>query len=94
LADNYPNSGSLTKALNGFDNNLQNTLIMKDKNLLCIRRNARKEIAKHFQLKKQSQELVIQIIVLNIEANIEYILGFFKAMLVKILTNSCDCFFN
>jgi hypothetical protein len=25
---------------------------MKDKNLLCIRRNARKEIAKHFQLKK------------------------------------------
>jgi hypothetical protein len=58
LADNYPNSGSLTKALNGFDNNLQNTLIMKDKNLLCIRRGARKEIAKHFQLKKQSPELV------------------------------------
>jgi hypothetical protein len=36
----------------------------------------------------------LQIIVLNIEANIEYILGFFKAILVKMLTNAGDCFFK
>ncbi|WP_180324027.1 RNA-directed DNA polymerase [bacterium endosymbiont of Bathymodiolus sp. 5 South] len=35
LADNYPNSGSLNKALNNFDKDLQNILTMKDKNLLC-----------------------------------------------------------
>jgi hypothetical protein len=64
LADNYPNSGSLNKALNNFDKDLQNILTMKDKNLLCIRRGARKEIAKHLkkhlkkQLKKQSPALV------------------------------------
>ena len=58
LANRYPNSGSLTKALNEFNNNLRNTLAIKDKNLLCIRRDATKEIKKYFQLKKRLLELV------------------------------------
>jgi hypothetical protein len=58
LADNYPNSGSLTKVLNEFNNNLRNAIAIKDKNLLCIRRDAIKEIKKHFQLKKRLLELV------------------------------------
>ncbi len=58
LANRYLNSGSLTKALNEFNNNLRNTLAIKDKNLLCIRRDATKEIKKYFQLKKRLLELV------------------------------------
>jgi hypothetical protein len=61
---------------------------MKDKNLLCIRRNARKEIAKHFQLKKQSQELVS--ILTSIALKNPKIYSIFASILSTIICNLND----
>ncbi|CAB5494232.1 RNA-directed DNA polymerase [Bathymodiolus thermophilus thioautotrophic gill symbiont] len=92
LADNYPNSGALGKALNKFDKHLKSISEIKDKKNLCIRRGAKKIIAEYFRLKKQSLGLVS--ILVSIALKNPKIYPIFASILSTIICNLDDNFKN